>query len=103
MPVIEALEEGVAVTCSDIPSLREYGGDAVLTFDPHSTDSIAASLLRISRDDGLREQLRARGKERARLFTWERTGKSYRALYRKVAGVPLSEEELLLLSSDNVR
>jgi glycosyltransferase involved in cell wall biosynthesis len=102
MPVIEALEEGVAVTCSDIAPLREYGGDAVLTFDPHSADSIAASLLQISSDEALRERLRARGKERAGLFTWERTGKSYRALYRKVAGVPLSEEDLLLLTSDNV-
>lgn len=102
LPVIEAFQEGVAVTCSDIPPLREYGGDAVLTFDPQSADSIAASLLGISRDEGLREQLRARGKERARLFTWERTGRTYRALYRKVAGVPLSEEDLALLTSDNV-
>jgi len=102
MPVIEGFHEGVAVTCSDLPALREYGGDAVLTFDPLSVESIAASLLRISGDEGLREQLRARGKERARLFTWERTGKTYRALYRKVAGVPLSEEDLHLLTSDNV-
>jgi glycosyltransferase involved in cell wall biosynthesis len=102
LPVIEALAEGVAVACSDIAPLREYGGDAVLTFDPRSAESIAASLLRISIDEGLREQLRAQGKERAKLFTWERTGKSYRALYRKVAGVPLSEEDALLLGSDNV-
>ncbi len=99
LPVIEAFQENVAVTCSDIPPLREYGGDAVLTFDPHSADSIAASLLRISREEGLREQLRARGTERAKLFTWERTGKAYRALYRKVAGVPLSEEDLHLPAS----
>jgi glycosyltransferase involved in cell wall biosynthesis len=100
LPVIEAFQEGVAVTCSDIPPLREYGGDAVLTFDPHSTDSIAASLLRISSDEALREQLRARGRERSRLFTWERTGRTYRALYRKVAGVPLTEEDLHLLARD---
>jgi len=102
LPVIEAFQEGVAVTCSDIPPLREYGGDAVLTFDPQSSDSIAASLVRISGDQALREQLRARGQRRARLFTWERTGKTYRALYRKVAGVPLSDEDLHLLSNDNV-
>ena len=102
MPVIEAFQEGVAVTCSDLPPLREYGGDAVLTFDPRSTDSIAASLLRISSDEALREQLRARGRERARMFTWERTAKTCRALYRKVAGVPLTEEDLHLLPSHNL-
>jgi glycosyltransferase involved in cell wall biosynthesis len=103
LPVIEAFQERVAVTCSDIPPLREYGDDAVLTFDPLSVESIAASLLRISSDEALREQLRARGLERARLFTWERTGKTYRALYRKVAGVSLTEEDLHLLTSNNGR
>jgi glycosyltransferase involved in cell wall biosynthesis len=100
-PVLEGFHEGAPVICSDIPPLREYGGDAVLTFDPRSTDSIAASLLRISGDEGLREQLRTRGKERVRLFTWERTAKAYRALYRKVAGVSLSEEDSRLLTSDD--
>ena len=103
LPVIEAFQERVAVTCSDIPPLREYGDDAVLTFDPLSVESIAASLLRISSDEALREQLRARGLERTRLFTWERTGKSHRALYRKVAGVSLTEEDLHLLTSNNGR
>lgn len=101
-PVMEALQEGAPVICSDIPPLREYGGDAVLAFDPHSTEEIASSLLRISRGAELREQLRARGKERAQLFTWERTAKTYRALYRKVAGFPLSEEDHNLLGSDNL-
>ena len=32
------------------------------------------------------------------MFTWERTGKTYRALYRKVAGVRLSEEDAHLLA-----
>jgi glycosyltransferase involved in cell wall biosynthesis len=102
LPVMEALYEDVAVACSDIPPLREYGGDAVMTFDPLSVESMAASLLLISSDDALREQLRARGRERARLFTWERTGKTYRALYRQVAGVAMSEEDLQLLTSDNL-
>jgi len=42
--------------------------------------------------------LRRRGSERIRLFTWERTAKMYRALYRQVAGVPLSEEDRALLA-----
>jgi glycosyltransferase involved in cell wall biosynthesis len=102
MPVVEAFQEGVAVTCSDIPSLREYGADAVLAFDPNSADSIAASLLRIASDAGLRAQLRARGSERVQLFTWERTAKTYRALYRKVAGARLSEEDSHLLASETM-
>jgi glycosyltransferase involved in cell wall biosynthesis len=97
-PVLEGLHEGIPVICSEIPPLREYGGDAVLTFDPHSVESIAASLVRIARDEDLRAELRKRGSLRIRMFTWERTAKTYRALYRKVAGFPLSEEDVVLLA-----
>lgn len=102
MPVIEAFRAGVPVTCSDIPPLREYGSNAVLTFDPNSVESIAASLARISSDEPLREQLRARGRERALLYTWERTAKTCRALYRQVARVSLTQEDLHLLPSHNL-
>lgn len=101
-PVVEALQEGVAATCSDLPTLQEYGGEAVLKFDPHSVESIATSLLRISKDEGLREHLRTRGKERVCRFTWERTARTYRALYRKVGGISLSEEDVHLLSPNEV-
>jgi glycosyltransferase involved in cell wall biosynthesis len=102
MPVIEAFQEGAPVTCSDIPPLQEYGGDAVLSFNPHSVESIAASLVRISDDEALREKLRTRGLERARMFTWERTAKTCRALYRQVAGACLTEEDHHLLPSHNL-
>jgi len=97
MPVIEALREGAPVACSDIPPLREYGGDAVMTFDPNSVESIAEALLRVANDEPLRSELRLRGQERAQNFTWERTAKTCRALYRKVAGVSLTEEDHHLL------
>lgn len=102
LPVIEALQEGCAVTCSDIAPLREYAGDAALTFNPHFAESIATSLHRLCADHSFREQLRERGRERARLFTWERTARTYRALYRKVARIPLCEEEERLLTKEEV-
>jgi glycosyltransferase involved in cell wall biosynthesis len=101
-PVVEGMYEGLPVACSEIPPLLEYGGDAVLVFDPHSVESMAAGLLRISQDDALRAELRERGSRRVRIFTWERAAKGYRALYRKVAGFPLSEEDMVLLASDRV-
>jgi glycosyltransferase involved in cell wall biosynthesis len=49
-------------------------------------------------DPELRATLRTRGSERVRLFTWERAAKKYRALYRKVAGRVLSDEDRQLLT-----
>ncbi len=43
-PVAEAMKYGVAVACSDIPSLKEIAGDAALYFDPLSVEEISKSL-----------------------------------------------------------
>lgn len=98
LPVLEAFAEGAPVACSAVTSLVEYGGDAVLPLDPTSVEGIAEAIRRMAADAGLRASLRERGLARARLFSWERAAKAYRALYRKVAGRPLSEEDMQLLS-----
>jgi glycosyltransferase involved in cell wall biosynthesis len=98
VPVLEGFREGAPVACSDVTSLPEYGGDAVLLFDPTSVKSIASAMLRLATDAELRASLRRRGAERMRLFSWERAAKAYRALYRKVAGRHLSKEDLHLLA-----
>jgi glycosyltransferase involved in cell wall biosynthesis len=65
MPVLEAMAAGLPVACSDIPPLREVGGDTVSYFDPHDEDAIAASLEEPPHS--------AAARERARGFTWEQT------------------------------
>ena len=40
MPVSEAMAAGVPVACSDIPPLREIGGDTVHYFDPSSDEAV---------------------------------------------------------------
>jgi glycosyltransferase involved in cell wall biosynthesis len=77
--------------------LPEQAGNAALLFDPTSVEHIAKAMHQMATDEQLRATLRQRGKERIRLFTWERTARAYRALYRKVAGYPISKEDELLL------
>lgn len=52
-PVREAVERGIPAVVSDIPVLREMierlGGE-VLWFDPHSPESLAASLATFAED-----------------------------------------------------
>ncbi|MCX7858325.1 MAG: glycosyltransferase family 4 protein [Deltaproteobacteria bacterium] len=98
-PVVEAFSEGVPCACSSVTSLPEYGGDAVLYFDPTSVESIAHALYLMSTDSHLRKTLKEKGKERSKLFDWHKTAKTYRALYRKIAGLTLSEEEEQLLAA----
>ncbi len=77
LPVLEAMARGVPVACSNASSLPEVVGDAALLFDPHDERAIAVALERLlsdSEEDSVEvERLLARGSERAREFTWERT------------------------------
>jgi glycosyltransferase involved in cell wall biosynthesis len=102
LPVLEAFAEGTPVACSAVTSLVEYGGDAVLPLDPTSVESIADAIRRMSSDGELRASLRERGLARKRLFSWERAAKTYRALYRRIARRPLTDEDRELLAAAQV-
>lgn len=86
LPALEAMAAGTPVVVSNIPALLEVTGEAALHADPHSAESIAAAVERILRDDALRAELRRRGPEQARRFTWRRcaelTRRAYEAVYR---------------------
>jgi glycosyltransferase involved in cell wall biosynthesis len=99
-PVFEAWQEETPVTCSNVTALPEQARDAALIFDPYSVEEIAAAVGRLATDSNLRSQLVHKGKSRLKDFSWERTAKAYRALYRKVARQSLSEEDEFLLSWD---
>jgi len=97
-PLLEAFQEGAPVACSTVTSLPEYGGDAVLLFDPHSIADMAEAIRKMWSEADLRQSLRARGTARAQVFTWQKTARTYRALYRRIAGRELSAEDVDLLA-----
>jgi glycosyltransferase involved in cell wall biosynthesis len=61
---------GLPVVASDRNSLPEVLGGAGLLFDPDSDASIAASLLEVLRSPALQADLRRRGLERAKAYSW---------------------------------
>ncbi|MCI0616677.1 glycosyltransferase family 1 protein, partial [bacterium] len=98
--MFEAWQDHVPVTCSNVTSLPEQAADAALIFDPLSVDSIAAALTRMTTEPELREQLIVRGQKRLQDFSWDRTARAYRAVYRRAAGVNLTKEDHHLLNWD---
>ena len=86
LPVLEAIRLGTPVACSDVPALREVAGDAALYFDPSTPESIAAALGRMTDDEALRGDLRARGVARATLFP---AGVTAEAFARELRGLLL--------------
>ena len=84
---LEALACGTPVICSNATSLPEVVGDAALLFDPDDEARLAELIQRAASDSALRDQLRAKGIQQARQFSWrttaEETIKVYHLALRK--------------------
>ena len=87
LPALEAMACGVPVLTSNTTALPEVVGDAALTVDPLDADAIAAGLARLIGDRALRDELRARGLERARQFSWQRAAGETLAVIEAVGAV----------------
>ncbi|MFH2136616.1 MAG: glycosyltransferase family 1 protein [Patescibacteria group bacterium] len=72
IPILEAMASGTPVVASGIPALREVAGDGAYFFDPYEPENIAEGIMRVLTDEHLRKDLKIRGLDRARQFSWER-------------------------------
>jgi glycosyltransferase involved in cell wall biosynthesis len=84
LPVLEAMAQGTAVVCSDLPVLREVGEEAVGYAAPGDVTAWKDVLVPLLRDDAGRTALAHAGRARAEGFTWERCAARTRAVYRTV-------------------
>ena len=66
--------------------LRSYSIRTPLKLWPNAIATVATSV-------ELQQKLRERGAQRVKDFHWERTAKAYRAVYRRAAHFPLTEED----------
>jgi glycosyltransferase involved in cell wall biosynthesis len=86
LPVVEALASGTPMVVSDIPVLREVGGDAVTYCAVGATGAWSAAILALleerERNPAAWEARRAAGRERAANFSWSRYTADVVALYR---------------------
>jgi hypothetical protein len=81
LPVLEAMASGCAVVASDIPVLREVGGDAGVYVDPLDPAAIASGVCRAIGDQEVRAKLASAGRARAASFTWVRTAAETAAVF----------------------
>jgi glycosyltransferase involved in cell wall biosynthesis len=82
LPALEALHASCPVVASERGSLPEVVGDAGLLLPPDDVDAWSEALWRVLSDTALASDLRRRGPERARQFTWRKTAEATLALYR---------------------
>jgi glycosyltransferase involved in cell wall biosynthesis len=84
LPPLEAMASGTPVITSNVSSLPEVVGGAALLIDPLDPAAIAEAMRRVLMDSDLREDLRRRGLDRVREFSWERSVRRVREIYEEV-------------------
>jgi glycosyltransferase involved in cell wall biosynthesis len=84
IPLLEAMQLGCPVVCGRTSSLPEVAGDAAEFCDSRSVEDMRHVIETVVSSASLREALRRRGWERAKLFSWERCCLETLAVYERL-------------------
>ena len=85
MPVLEAMDCGVPVITSNQSSLKEVGGNnSALLINPYIPAEIAGAMDQLVRDENQRANLIIKGKEQAKLFSWDIAAKELLHVIKKL-------------------
>ncbi|MHB1464021.1 MAG: glycosyltransferase family 4 protein [Thermoleophilia bacterium] len=81
-PPLEAMHYGVPVIASSAPCIPETLDEAPLYFEPTDINEIADKIHQVLSVPETRRVLVATGRQRASLFTWEKTAEKTASVYR---------------------
>ncbi|GHS88539.1 hypothetical protein AGMMS49957_10230 [Synergistales bacterium] len=84
LPLLEAMSCECPVVAGNASSIPEITGDAAALFDVSSNESLREVLYKLAYNDNVRESLKIAGKERCKLFSWERCAKETYELYKEL-------------------
>lgn len=87
LTLLESMACGTPVVASNRGSLPEVAGGAALLPDPDDYERIANGIGSLLEDKMLRESVVAKGLERARQFSWERTARETMRAYERACSL----------------
>jgi glycosyltransferase involved in cell wall biosynthesis len=86
LPPLEAMACGCPVIVARAASLPEVCGDAALYVDPDNPGELAAAIRRVLCEEGVGSELRHRGRQRAKRWTWTRSAVEMLEAVRETLG-----------------
>jgi glycosyltransferase involved in cell wall biosynthesis len=90
LPVLEAMAAGVPLLCADIEPMRSITGDTAVLVNPNDDEHMLLGLKKVLDEPANVDAAR----ERARLYTWQRSARLTLAACYAAAGRPFSAEDL---------
>ena len=94
LPPLEAMACGTPVITSNVASLPEVVGDAGIMTGPHDVSELAEAIASVLNDPIRQADMRERGLEQARQFSWEKAAKETLDVYKEVCSVESSRASL---------
>jgi glycosyltransferase involved in cell wall biosynthesis len=70
------MASGSPIVCSKAAAMPEVLGDSGIYFDPNSIESMRETLGKVLTEKQLRIDLGSRARQRAKLYSWEKTKES---------------------------
>jgi glycosyltransferase involved in cell wall biosynthesis len=87
IPILEAMYCDVPVITSNVTSMPEVAGNAGLLVDPFSIGSITEGMLKIYKDEELRNRLIKNGRIQREKFSWDKTAeKLWASIEKTISG-----------------
>ncbi len=83
LPILEAMSSGCPVICANKSSFPEIGGNAVLYCSEQNSEEYSTQIKKLMNDENLRFELRERGFQRSKYFSWKNTFDKTIDIYRQ--------------------
>ncbi len=86
IPMIEAMYNECPIVASNVSSLPEVGGESALYFNPDSVEELNEKINMILENIDVVHKLKSFGKEREKIFSWDKCAKETNNFYEEVMG-----------------
>ena len=87
IPVLEAFACNCPAILSNTSSLPEIGADAAMYFEPKNAKSIKQSIEKVIYNENFRNEMKLKGKEQLKNFSWKKTGEETLKVYQEALSV----------------
>jgi glycosyltransferase involved in cell wall biosynthesis len=98
LPILEAMSCGCPVITSNISSMPEVAGDAAILIDPYNTEQLVHEIERVISSESLRKELRLKGLEQSKKFSWDKTAEMTEEVYKTAKTSDKRRESYVFIS-----
>jgi len=83
LPILEAMACGTPVVTSNVYATKEIAAGSAVLVDPYNTEEIAQAIYNLLNNKDYYKEIRKKGLERVKQFSWKKCAEEYIKLYKE--------------------